>query len=109
MSGPRLLGLGRSRQRSESVDLVEGQFKALPLRHANETLGHLGRNGLPSLVVADVSLGASELDGKGLLGHAEEFSDGLDEVHAAIVVPLLRLVNSATVLMAAIVRLLLRL
>lgn len=71
------------RQLGGAIHMIEGDVQALGRAEVNNLACHVGRQGLTALVVADVSLSATDAIGHRLLCDAETFSDGLEVVHAA--------------------------
>jgi hypothetical protein len=80
--------------------VIERQSQSVLSGEIDELFGHVWRQGLASLVVAYVALGAAEAVSHRLLRYAEVFANGLEVVHARIVAPLGRSVNSGDILPA---------
>ena len=80
-----LCGLGGDQlgQFGVAVHVVERDGQTPTRAEVDDLACHVWREGLASLVVTYVSLGATDAIGHRLLGNAEAFSDGLEVVHAA--------------------------
>jgi hypothetical protein len=63
------------------IDVIEPNLKPTCRRESDQPGCSLGRHGLAAFVVPDVALRAPHAVRKGLLGHAQAFSDGFDGVH----------------------------
>lgn len=77
-----------------AIDMVKANAKTMLARRNDHTLCHIWRHRLPPLVVANVSLRATQLGGKRLLRHLQTLSDLANSVHAPILAPLVGAVNT---------------
>lgn len=73
--------LGNLRQRRIAVHMVKRDGQTVFLGELDQQARTVWRKLLSALVVADISLRAIDPIGKGLLGHAEAFTDGFEVVH----------------------------
>src|SRR6185312_4997278 len=97
MGYPPCVLCGRCGRVWRAVDVIKGEVVAQGLCVGDQALSRVRRDGLAPLVVAYISLRATDALGKCGLGRPQSFANGFDRVHGEIVVPLLAFVNSGAV------------